>query len=181
MVDQVVLFSGSIGHARVLGQERLYQIVYVDDLHAAFIGDRIFQNLWIMLALYEALGTPFAYRKFSGGIEAQFVGYKLDYRMVALGINENRGAWLLEFLESLKRDKLTVHMRRFAAFLGRLGFVSRVLCWMKPHLSPLYTWSAALDKSTVATMPKLVRLVCMYTEQQLRARTFMYTRASGRW
>ena len=90
---------------RVLGQENLFQIVYVDDLHAAFIGDRKFRNLWIMLALYEALGTPFAYKKFSGGVEAQFVGYKLDYRMVALGINEKRGAWLLEFLEALKRDK----------------------------------------------------------------------------
>ena len=160
---------------RVLGQERLFQTVYVDDLHAAFLGDRKFLNLWVTLALYEALGTPFAYKKFSGGIDAQFVGYKLDYKMVALGINEKRGAWLLEFLASLKKDRYTVHMRRFAEFLGRLGFVSRVLCWMKPHLAPLYTWSAALDKGTVATMPKLVRLVCMYIEQQLMAKTFMYS------
>ena len=160
---------------RVLGQERLFQTVYVDDLHAAFLGDRKFLNLWVTLALYEALGTPFACKKFSGGIDAQFVGYKLDYKMVALGINAKRGAWLLEFLASLKKDKFTVHMRRFAEFLGRLGFVSRVLCWMKPHLAPLYTWSAALDKGTVATMPKLVRLVCMYIEQQLLAKTFMYS------
>ena len=160
---------------RVLGQERLFQTVYVDDLHAAFLGDRKFLNLWVTLALYEALGTPFACKKFSGGIDAQFVGYKLDYKMVALGINAKRGAWLLEFLASLKKDKCTVHMRRFAEFLGRLGFVSRVLCWMKPHLAPLYTWSAALDKGTVATMPKLVRLVCMYIEQQLLAKTFMYS------
>ena len=160
---------------RVLGQENLFQIVYVDDLHAAFLGERKFLNLWVMLALYEALGTPFAYKKFSGGIDAQFVGYKLDYRTVSLGINERRGAWLLEFLASLKKDKFTVHMRRFAEFLGRLGFVSRVLCWMKPHLAPLYTWSAALDKGTVATMPKLVRLVCLYIEQQLMAKTFMYS------
>ena len=160
---------------RVLGQENLFQIVYVDDLHGAFLGDRKFLNLWVTLALYEALGTPFAYKKFSGGIDAQFVGYKLDYKMVSLGVNERRGAWLLEFLASLKKDKFTVHMRRFAEFLGRLGFVSRVLCWMKPHLAPLYTWSAALDKGTVATMPKLVRLVCMYIEQQLMAKTFMYS------
>eukprot|EP00434_Breviolum_minutum_P013170 symbB.v1.2.011607.t2/scaffold783.1/size170700/1 len=67
----------------------------------------------------RALGTPFACKKFSGGIDAQFVGYKLDYKMVALGINAKRGAWLLEFLASLKKDKFTVHMRRFAEFLGR--------------------------------------------------------------
>ena len=127
-----------------------------------------------MLALYEALGTPFAYKKFSSGIVAQFVGHNIDYKTVSLGITEKRGAWLLEFLENLKRDRFTVHMRRFAEFLGRLGFVSRVLCWMKPHLVPLYTWSAALDKGTVATMPKMVRLVCLYLQQQLMARSFMY-------
>ena len=160
---------------RVLGQEKLFQTVYVDDLHSAFFGNRKFLNVWILVALYEALGTPFSYRKFSGGIVAQFVGYNIDYRLVSLGVTERRGAWLLEFLANLRNDRYTVHMRRFAEFLGRLGFVSRVLCWMKPHLAPLYTWSAALDKGTVATMPKMVRLVCLYLEQQLEARSFMYS------
>ena len=100
----------------------------------------------------------------------------IDYRLVALGITEKRGAWLLEFLETLRNDRFTIHiMRRFAEFLGRLGFPSRVLCWMKPHLAPLCTCSAALDKGTVATMPKMVRLVCLYLEQQLKARSFMYS------
>ena len=81
---------------RVMGQEKFCRTVYVDDLHAAFLGDRKFINLWVLVALYEALGTPFSYRKFSGGIVAQFVGYNIDYRMVALGITEKRGAWLLE-------------------------------------------------------------------------------------
>ena len=141
---------------RVMGQEKFHQTVYVVDLHAAFIGERKFINLWIMAALYETLGTPFAYKKFSGGIVAQFVGYNIDYKMAALGITEKRGAWLLEFLENLKRDRFTVHMRRFAEFLGRLGFVSRVLCWMKPHLAPLYTWSAALDKGK-GRLPRCLR------------------------
>ena len=150
--------------------------MYVDDLHAAFMGQGKFINLWVMVALYETLGTPFAYKTFSGGIVAQFiVGYNIDYKMVALGITEKRGAWLLEFLENLKKDRFTVHMRRFAEFLGRLGFVSRVLCWMKPHLAPLCTWSAALEKGTAATMDKIVRLVCLYLQQQLVSRTFMHS------
>ena len=65
---------------RVLGQEKLFQTVYVDDLHSAFFGDRKFLNVWILVALYEALGTPFSYKKFSGGIVAQFVGYNIDYK-----------------------------------------------------------------------------------------------------
>ena len=64
---------------RVMGQEKLYQTVYVDDLHAAFMRERKFKNLWVMVALYETLGTPFAYKKFSGGIVAQFLGYNIDY------------------------------------------------------------------------------------------------------
>ena len=136
---------------RVLGQEKLFQTVYVDDLHSAFFGNRKFLNAWILVALYEALGTPFSYRKFSGGIVAQFVGYNIDHRLVSLGVTERRGAWLLEFLANLRNDRYTVHMRRFAEFLGRLGFVSRVLCWMKPHLAPLYTWSAALDWKSIGT------------------------------
>eukprot|EP00434_Breviolum_minutum_P032699 symbB.v1.2.028918.t1/scaffold3103.1/size63517/1 len=124
---------------RVLGQENLFQIVYVDDLHGAFLGDRKFLNLWVTIALYEALGTPFAYKKFTGGINAQFVGYKLDYKMVSLGVNERRGAWLLEFLASLKKDKFTVHMRRFAEFLGRLTLLPEAAFGAHSHRSELAT------------------------------------------
>ena len=63
-----------------------------------------------------------------------------------------------------------MHVHRFAEFLGRLGFTCRVLLWLKPHLAPLYSWASAFSKSTVATAPRLVRLVCMFLEKQFEDR-----------
>ena len=64
----------------IMSQELLFQLVYVDDLHMTLFGERKFLNLWMTLAMYEALGTPFGYHKFGGGLEVQFVGFQLDYK-----------------------------------------------------------------------------------------------------
>jgi hypothetical protein len=121
------LFAG-IGRlvAYILGQEKWFQLVYVDDLHLTCLGPRKFLILWTALALYEILGTPFSYAKFSGGLQVCFVGYLLDYRACRLGITQWRGAWLVSFIDEMFASKGTVYMRRFNEFLGRLGFVSRV-------------------------------------------------------
>ena len=161
--------------SRLLLRRWIYQLVYVDDLHAVAVGEQKFETLWMALAAYEVLGTPFGYKKFSGGLETQFVGYRLDYPGVSVGISESRGEWLVNFLRDLRRDKYTVHVHRFAEFLGRLGFTCRVLLWLKPHLAPLYAWASAVNKSTVATAPKLVRLVCMFLEKQFEVQRYMFS------
>ena len=153
--------------SRILGIQWILQLVFVDDLHLVAVGEKKFEVLWIALACYEALGTPFAYHKFAGGVRCEFVGYLLDYREVVIGITAKRGAWLVNFIRELAKNGWTISMRRFAEFLGRLGFVARVICWLKPQLSPLYAWSAELNPSTVATAPKLVRLVLEFIRQQL--------------
>ena len=66
------------------------------------LGERKFLNLWIMLAIYETLGTPFSYHEFIGGLQVQFVGYLLDYKEVKLGITMKKGDWLLDFINNLK-------------------------------------------------------------------------------
>eukprot|EP00435_Cladocopium_sp_Y103_P024615 s4687_g6.t1 len=166
--------------ARVLLDRWVLQLVYVDDLHMVAVGEQKFETLWMALAAYEILGTPFGYKKFAGGLDVQFVGYRIDYVGTAVGISEARGQWLLEFLRTLKRDKYTVHVHRFAEFLGRLGFTCRVLLWLKPHLAPLYSWASAVSKSTVATAPRLVKLVCMFLESQFEEQKFMFSCARPR-
>ena len=161
--------------ARVLLNRWVVQLVYVDDLHVVCVGEEKFETLWMAIAAYEALGTPFGYKKFSGGLDVQFVGYRVDYLNMSVGISEARGQWLLTFLRELRRDGYTVHVHRFAEFLGRLGFTCRVLLWLKPHLAPLYSWASAVSKSTVATAPRLVRLVCMFLEKQFEEQKFMFS------
>jgi hypothetical protein len=161
--------------ARLLLDRWILQLVYVDDLHVVCVGEQKFETLWMAIAAYEALGTPFGYKKFSGGMDVQFVGYRVDYLDIAVGISEARGQWLLGFLRELRRDGYTVHVHRFAEFLGRLGFTCRVLLWLKPHLAPLYSWASAVSKSTVAAAPRLVRLVCMFLEKQFEEQKFMFS------
>ena len=72
-------------------------------------------------------------------------------------------------------SKGTIYMRRFNEFLGRLGFVSRVLLWLKPFLAPLYSWSSALDRGTVAKCPKLVMLVLRFLQLQLKDCGYMHS------
>ena len=170
------LFSG-IGRlvGYILNQQNWFQLVYVDDLHLTCMGKRKFLNLWVILLIYELLGTPFSYKKFAGGLQVQFVGYYLDYRGCLLGITKRRGDWLINFIDELAKSGGTIYMRRFNEFLGRLGFVARVLTWLKPFLAPLYAWSAALDRSTVATAPRLVLLVLRFLKGQLCDRTYMHT------
>eukprot|EP00435_Cladocopium_sp_Y103_P041551 s3778_g11.t1 len=161
--------------ARVLLDRWVVQLVYVDDLHVVAVGEQKFETLCMALAAYEALGTPFGYKKFAGGLDVQFVGYRIDYVGTAIGISDARGRWLLDFLKSLRRDGYTVHVHRFAEFLGRLGFTCRVLLWLKPHLAPLYSWASAVSKSTVATATRLVKLVCMFLEKQFEEQRFMFS------
>ena len=170
------LFAG-IGRlvSYVMQQLRWYQLVYVDDLHITCLGRRKFENLWTVLLLYELLGTPFSYAKFSGGLAVQFVGYLLDYRLCLIGITKRRGEWLVGFIQDLQRSGGTVALRRFNEFVGRLGFVARVLVWLKPFMAPLYAWSSVLDRSTVATAPRLVMLALRFLEVQLVGCEYMHT------
>ena len=159
----------------VMLQQHWWQLVYVEDLHITSLGPKKFHNLWMVLLLYELLGTPFSYGKFAGGLQVQFVGYLLDYRPCMIGITKKRGDWLVTFVEDMQKAKGTTLMRRFNEFLGRLGFVARVLVWLKPFLAPLYSWSAALDRSSVATAPRLVMLVLQFLKLQLKDCTYLHT------
>ena len=168
---------GCVGRfvSRLLLQMAVLQLIYVDDLQLVTLGQDKFVALWMALASYEALGTPFAYHKFGGGLQSEFVGYWLNFEHCKLGISDKRGRWLLAFLVEMEKSGYTVSMRRFSEFLGRLGFVARVLVWLKPHLAPLYSWTAALDRSTVATAPRLVKLVLIFLKRQFEGSGFLYS------
>ena len=157
----------------ILGTELFYHMVYVDDLSGAFLGDRKFVNLLIWVLAFEVAGTPFGYHKFSGGLSVAFVGYQLQYDSCQVGISDRRGRWLLEWIDKAQANSFVVVSRDFSEFLGRLGFVSQVLVWIKPHLSPLYAWSAATASGTVGKLPQTVILTMLYLRRQLANVSFM--------
>ena len=125
---------GIIG--RVVGRALLchaaFQLVFVDDMHANFFGPRKYHNALVWLTLYLMAGTPFAWKKFKGGPPVAFVGYELDYEKRLIGLSDSRGTWLVNWIRLAKEARFVVQTKKFAEFLGRLGFVSRLLYWLKP-------------------------------------------------
>ena len=165
---------GIIGRcsARFLLTLWFYHLVFVDDVHANFAGRDKFQHLLMWLACFEMFGTPVAYKKFRGGLTSAFVGYELSYPDQRVGISESRGQWILKWVAEARASKFVVSVRRFAEFLGRLGFVSRLLVWLKAHLAPLYSWRAAVNESSVARMPDTVILTLEYLDLTFRDMSF---------
>eukprot|EP00435_Cladocopium_sp_Y103_P066172 s60_g28.t1 len=147
-------------------------LVYVDDLHGSFTGLAKFENLWIWLLAFELVCTPFAYHKFRGGYASEFVGYQLRYDLNEVGISSKRGEWLVSWIHRAAERKYVVVTRDFAEFLGRLGFVAQLLVWLKPHLSPLFAWSAATSSSTVAKLPDAVILTLQFLLAEFEVETF---------
>eukprot|EP00435_Cladocopium_sp_Y103_P055965 s367_g18.t1 len=154
-------------------QRWFMQMIYVDDLHGAFVGAEKFLNVWVWVLAYELVGVPFGYHKFKGGFSSEFVGFHIRYDLSEVGITIKRGDWLLSWIAKAKQDKYVVQAREFAEFLGRLGFVAQLLIWMKPHLSPLFAWASVTAKGTVGRLPDTVILTLEYIESELKVETFM--------
>eukprot|EP00435_Cladocopium_sp_Y103_P002248 s5620_g1.t1 len=142
-------------------------LVYVDDLHGVFIGPSKYMMLWIWVLAFELVGTPFGYHKFRGGYASEFVGFQLRYDLGEVGISLKRGTWLAEWIAKAATNKYVVAVRDFSEFLGRLGFVSQLLVWLKPHLAPLYAWAAAVSSGMVGKLPETVILTLVYIASEL--------------
>ena len=153
--------------ARCLLQHLFYHFVYVDDLRSDFYGRRKYVNFLIWLLLREMIGAPFAYHKFRGGTVVAFIGYELDYGSCLLGLSDTRGHWLIAWVDQAAQSRWVVQVRRFSKFLGRLGFVSRVVYWIKPHLAPLYAWASVASRSHAAKLPDMVILTLLYLKEML--------------
>lgn len=46
--------------------------------------------------------------------------------------------------------------------ISRLGFVSQVITWLKPRLSPFYAWGSVAARGTVGRLPETVILTLKY-------------------
>ena len=159
-----------VGH--VMQTTVFWHLVYVDDLHGAFAGRWKFDMLWVWLLAFEVIGTPFGYHKFKGGFSSDFVGFHLRYDKCEVGITEKRGMWLFNWIKALIEKKFVVQAREFSEFLGRLGFVAQLLTWLKPHLAPLFAWSAVATPGLVGKLPDTVILTLLYILGEMESETF---------
>lgn len=96
----------------------------------------------------------------------------MRYDLGEVGVSLKRVDWLAEWIKGAAEKKFVV-VRDFAEFLGRLGFVSQLLVWLKPHLSPLYAWSSAVSAGTVGKLPETVILTLVYIANELSADNYL--------
>ena len=151
---------GCVGRSvlRVLGPRWNLQVIFVDDLRIVVLGADKYVVLWMILAAYLAIGTPFSFHKFKGGLVslvAEFIGYYLSYETFSAGLSPKRVKWILEWIEGAEKNNWYITGRRFSEFLGRLNFVARLLSWIRPFLAPLFAFNAVLHRGTVARLPAM--------------------------
>jgi hypothetical protein len=152
--------------SRLWGNECAWQFIFADDLHINCGGPFKYLIILSSSLTWIMIGTPFAWKKFRGGLCLDWCGYYLDYHKYQLGISEARSRWLLDFFSKTLRDR-TVLMRNFVEALGRVGFSSQVLTWAKPYLAPLYAWAARVPEGTTLRLPEVVAYTLLFLQEQL--------------
>ena len=153
---------------RILGERPSMQVAYVDDVHLLCLGPRKFEILWMSVLAYELMGTPFAYHKFRGGLNVEYVGYQLEYDRQVAGISGKRAEWVINWISEAEKNGWMVQGRAFIEFTGRMSFIARVVTWIKPFLAPLFAWSSVLARGTVTRVPTLVFIALKFLHQQLQ-------------
>ena len=148
-------------------------MIYVDDLHGVFTGERKFLWLWIWLLAFEMTGVPFGYHKFKGGFSSEFVGFQIRYDLTEVGISPKRGDWIVQWVNKACQNNFVVQARDFSEFLGRLGFIAQLLTWVKPHLAPLFSWAAVTAAGTVCRLPETVIITLHYLRNEFLRETFL--------
>ena len=93
----------------------------MDDLHANFFDPRKHVNALLWLALYLMVETPFAWKKFKGGLRVAFTGYELDYSTFQVGMSDARGTWLCLGSKKPSAHDLLLPHASFLSFLAGLG------------------------------------------------------------
>ena len=143
----------------------LWQLIFADDLSWSAAGHRKFNEIFLIILVWQAFGTPFAWHKVKGGFQTDWLGYWLDYNTFRLGISESRARWLAGWLaRTIERGASRIRELREA--LGRLSFAAGVLEWHRPFLAPIFAWAAAAPASAYLPHPPAVQLSLLHLKSR---------------
>lgn len=134
-----------------------WQLIFADDVRYQCHGPDKYLLLILSLFLWVIFGTPISWHKCAGGLEADWLGYHLDYGRFRLGISEARAQWLIRWAKRIVTEKLVL-VANLSQGLGRLGFAAGALEWVKPFLGPAYAWTAAAPLGAVLPVPAAIWL-----------------------
>ena len=160
-----------VGH--VMQTAAYWHLVYVDDLHGALTGPLKFELLWVWLLAFEVMGLHLVITN-SRVVSLQIL-WVFIYGMtgIKLGLQTKEAYGFSTGFERWRRSGMLCRQREFSEFLGRLGFVAQLLTWLKPHLSPLFAWSAVASPGLVGRLPDTVILTLYYIAAEMSGETFL--------
>ena len=141
---------------RILRNQPCFQLLFADDLKLVVGGPSKHMDLWTLLVGWLLVGTPFSWKKFRGGLELDYVGFWTDYSRFQLGLSEKRAQWVVKVIDEVEAADFLVSGRAFTELLGRLGFSSQAVPWIRPLLGPLYVWDSVMSPHMTARVPLLV-------------------------
>jgi len=155
-----------LGHY-VAGPDGSFELLlYVDDflMLPCDLAGLVFAGALIFL--WTALGIPFKWAKCRGGDQVDWIGYWLSLWDGRLGISERRAAWLSNWmLQQVKGGR--TDLAEFTSVLGRLSFSMGPLDHLRPFISPLFAWSAAMGHSGVVKVPWSVAFIFQFLADEL--------------
>ena len=142
----------------LLGKADIWQLIFVDDFSWHLYGPDFEYFMWFIILFYSVLRVPFAWHKFQGGQEYEWVGFWINIKVRSTGLSQKRKSWLIQWIDQTSQDK-AVLVRNVSEVLGRLQFASLAIPILRPFLGFLYAWVASLPLSTTAPLPISLRLV----------------------
>ena len=152
--------AGAIRAAHHILGSRLavWALLFADDGNLFAEMEHAPRSLVGFLLVMEILGVRLSWKKVRGGIESDFVGYWLDVRNYHMGLSEGRAAWIQKWATEQVMAG-SVLLQSLSEGLGRLGFASGPLPWLRPFLGPFYAWTSACPPGAFLPLPAMLKLI----------------------
>ena len=156
-----------LGH-RLAGEHlALWHLLYADDGWLTATGSQFWKKLLFWLFVLDLLEVPLSWKKVTGGVQVQWIGYHLDVHKYERGISEKKQAWVLDWIDRRLAEGGVVR-RELKSVLGRLSFVAGALKHVRPFLSPIFSWNSQMASGTYAQFPDAVTVLLQFIREEVK-------------
>jgi hypothetical protein len=147
-------------------EDALWALIYSDD--GVLISGEEWKERSLILHIFVlvVLGVPLAWHKVRGGVEAEWIGYWLDLGRFELGVSILRATAASTWLKERVREG-RAQLGELLQGLGRIGFITGAVEFLRPFLGPLYAWASAGPRCARPPLPPMIMLIMKYLSEEL--------------